>query len=681
MSRERALSVRTSARERLEFVPFGTRGRAGDSSIAPRETALHDAVGPESMLLKMLRSLAGGSVAAVELVPIADLPPDADPAIVAALRKAHAALARDAAQAAAVLERARSRAPHDALAHALCGVFLSRAGDEAAAERAFAAARQSDAGRPVEQSVGYHFFERGIHYINEEAALPAEGCMKLAHRLMPQAAAPLEMLGLVGYRLGDIDASRAHFDRALERATAAERGALEINRLIDTVPQIGASRAALDASRAWFESELDRLIAQPPSVPDPATTIHHTPFFLGYQGRNDRATNERVASLLLRSSPGLGYVSPQVAARKPRSVGKPTVGIVSGYLGRHSVGVWYRDLARLLIERERFDTVVFAYGDHSMDPALQAAAESRGALVPLGKSLDEARRRIEARSPDLLIYTDLFIHPMLYFLAFSRLAPVQSLLIGHPCTSGIPAIDYFISNAFQDAEHAQEHYSERLVRLPRIVVHVRPPAPPAEPLSRAALGWVEDARYYVCPMMLQKLHPDFDAALASILRRDPQGEVVLFADRTHPMWQRQLEERFARTIPGVAERITFRPFAPTREFLSILIEADCVLDTFHFSGGVTSYVVLALGKPLVTLPGELFRSRMTAGMYWQANVTDCIAQSPEHYVDLALAFAADPAARDAYRTKILAARPLLFETSEAVDVLADWIAGAVESPA
>jgi predicted O-linked N-acetylglucosamine transferase (SPINDLY family) len=627
------------------------------------------------MLLKLLRSLAGPPPVAIELVPAADLPADAAPAVVDALRAAHAALGRDAARAADALARVRARRPDDALACVLHGVFLERANDPTRGEDAFAAARGIDVARPVEAGVGHHFFVRGVHYLNALDAAGAERCLGLAHRLLPHAAAPLEMLGLAGYLSSDVDAGRAHYDAALVRATAAQRGALEVNRLIDTLPQVGHSSAALDEARAWFEAELDRLLAHPPAIPEPLAAIHRTPFFLCYQARNDRSTNARLAALFLRASPELGYVSPHALAPQRRDGGKLVVGFVSAYLGRHSVGVWYRDLVRMVIEDERFETIVFSCSDQ-VDPRLQAAAEARGTYVPLGKTLQEARAQIEARKPDVLLYTDVAMRPLPYFLAFSRLARVQALMIGHPCTSGIPSLDYFLSNVFQDDAGAQEHYTERLVRLPKIVVHVEPARPPEEPLSRAALGWDEDAHYYVCPMLLQKMHPDFDDVLARILRRDPRGEVVLFADAGRPSWQPRLERRFALTIPDVAARVVFRPFAPTREFLSILLAADCLLDTFHFSGGVTSYIVLALGLPLVTLPGELFRSRMTAGMYLQAGVTDCIARSPEHFVELALAFAADPAARAAYRSKILAAHPALFSTRAAVTVLEDWIAAA-----
>jgi predicted O-linked N-acetylglucosamine transferase (SPINDLY family) len=624
------------------------------------------------MLLKLLRSLASRPVAAIELVPPADLPQSTDIALIDALRKAHAELAQDAARAAGILEGACARRREDALAHVLHGVFLERAQEPAAAESAFAAARRIDATRPVEEGIGYHFFARGTHHLNALDHAAAERCLLLAHRLLPHAAAPLEMLGLAGYLSSDVDAARRYYDAALARSGAAERGALEVNRLIDTLPQVVLSSAALAEARAWFEAELERLLDQPPVIPDPLGTIHRTPFFLCYQGRNDRAANARLAELFLRSSPGLGYVAPHTRANRPRSRGKLVVGFVSAYLGRHSVGVWYRDLVRLMIEGERFETLVFACGD-AVDPQLKAAAEARGAYVPLGKSLEEARARIAAREPDVLLYTDVGMHPLPYFLAFSRLARVQALLIGHPCTSGIPTIDYFLSNVFQDGKGAQEHYTERLVRLPEIAVHVEPTRAPDEPLPRAALGWDQDTRYYVCPMLLQKLLPDFDRALAEILRRDPLGEVVLFADARRPNWQSRLEERFATTMPDVAERIVFRPFAPTREFLSILLAANCVLDPFHFSGGVTSYIALSLGVPLVTLPGELFRSRMTAGMYLRAGVGDCIARSPEHFVELALAFGADPTARAAFRAKIVAAHPALFATRGGFDVLEAWI--------
>ena len=52
-----------------------------------------------------------------------------------------------------------------------------------------------------------------------------------------------------------------------------------------------------------------------------------------------------------------------------------------------------------------------------------------------------------------------------YFLAFSRLARVQCVTWGHPDTTGIPNMDYFISSNLIEPKEADEHYSEKLQRL------------------------------------------------------------------------------------------------------------------------------------------------------------------------------------------------------------------------
>ena len=44
----------------------------------------------------------------------------------------------------------------------------------------------------------------------------------------------------------------------------------------------------------------------------------------------------------------------------------------------------------------------------------------------------------------VLFYPDIGMEPFTYFLSFSRLAPVQAVTHGHPCTTGVPEIDYFV---------------------------------------------------------------------------------------------------------------------------------------------------------------------------------------------------------------------------------------------
>jgi predicted O-linked N-acetylglucosamine transferase (SPINDLY family) len=626
----------------------------------------------------LLQSLlgVGTRAAAPALIDAADLDPTLPPQLGEFLARANDAVSRGKPAGAlaqlALAREAFEESPWPVLLEALIDEREGRAEE---AGRAYARAAALDAAVARDDTLAQHFHTRGLIHLRDERIPAARRCFELAHRLLPGAPGPLDMLGYAGYFEGDVDAARSDYDRALAVAAPNERGILRINRLIDTLPQIFSSLAEVDSAREAFSGELEALLSSPPSVPDPLASVHRTVFYLGYQGRNDRDLNAKVARLFLQCCPALARIAAHVRTSVD-PVPRPRVGFVSMNLNRHSVGAWYNGLVRLVIESARFDCVLFTYrGD--VDPALRSAAEVHGRHVFLEATLGGAREQIEACRLDMLIYTDVGMHPFPYFLSFARLAPVQALLVGHPCTSGVPALDYFVSNVHQDHEAAQAHYGERLVRLPTIPVYVEKTAPPTEPMTRAECGWSDAARIYLCPMMLQKLHPDFDWALGEILRRDPRAQIVLFGSVQRPLWDRQLERRFRKALPDCADRIVFRAFAPREELLNLLMQADCVLDTFHFSGGVTTYIALSLGVPVVTLPGDLFRSRMTAGIYAQAGITGCTARSREHYVELALELARNRDLRAQISAKIVAAQPLIFETREAAGVLMDWIAAAV----
>ena len=53
-------------------------------------------------------------------------------------------------------------------------------------------------------------------------------------------------------------------------------------------------------------------------------------------------------------------------------------------------------------------------------------------------------------------------------LAALRLAPVQAASWGHPETSGLPTIDYYLSAQALEPADAQENYTEKLVALPNL---------------------------------------------------------------------------------------------------------------------------------------------------------------------------------------------------------------------
>src|SRR5262249_14112563 len=134
--------------------------------------------------------------------------------------------------------------------------------------------------------------------------------------------------------------------------------------------------------------------------------------------------------------------------------------------------------------------------------------------------------------------------------------------------------------------------------------------------SRNYFHLADDAHVYACPQMLFKFHPDFDDAIAGILRGDKQGVLVALESK-YPEWKQLLLNRWSRTRSDVVGRIHFQRQMPRSDFLELLACSDVMLDPFPFGGGHSSYEALSLGLPVVTLPGEFLRGRLTYAMYRQ----------------------------------------------------------------
>jgi predicted O-linked N-acetylglucosamine transferase (SPINDLY family) len=298
------------------------------------------------------------------------------------------------------------------------------------------------------------------------------------------------------------------------------------------------------------------------------------------------------------------------------------------------------------LSREAFDVSVFTVGapGGQVGAKISAAADRCFTLPP---ALPAARDVIRQQQLDVLFYTDVGMDPVTYSLACSRLAPVQCTTWGHPVTSGIPTIDYFISSEALEPPGAETLYTEKLVRLDSLAVNYeRPKNIAARP--RAAFGLADDVHLYGCLQMLWKFHPEFDEVICGILRRDPQARVLLIRGLNR-RWDDLLTARFCRVMPDVADRIIWLPRQAYEDFLAITALCDVMLDPLHFGGGNTSYEALAMGVPVITLPSQLMRGRITFALYGQMKFADCVATSKQDFVERAVRFCTD---RD-YRSHVV----------------------------
>jgi predicted O-linked N-acetylglucosamine transferase (SPINDLY family) len=385
-------------------------------------------------------------------------------------------------------------------------------------------------------------------------------------------------------------------------------------------------------------------------------------FYLAYHGENNRRLQEKLGRLIVQACPTLTWEAPHCRDYR-RHTGRLRVGFASELFRNHSIGKTSSGLIAEL-DRERFEvfTLNLPGSSRADDATRQRLRQRTDHWLTLEGTLDQVRQSIADLRLDILFYQDIGMTPFSYFLAYSRLAPVQCVSFGHPDTTGIGNLDYFISNDLYETQGAADHYTERLFQLhnlPTLAYYYRPELPP-EGLHRSMWGFKPTDHLYLCAQTLFKLHPEFDTLLSGILQRDPHAQIVLI-DGNYKGWTRALQKRFAHTLGELARRVSFINRLDGPQFLALLRLADVALDTIHFNGMNSSLEAFAMGTPVVTLPTQLQRGRHTQAMYRQMELTACVARDLQDYVDIAVRIATEPDYRRALSQQILQHNAVLFE--------------------
>jgi protein O-GlcNAc transferase len=162
------------------------------------------------------------------------------------------------------------------------------------------------------------------------------------------------------------------------------------------------------------------------------------------------------------------------------------------------------------------------------------------------------------------------------------------------------------------------------------------------------------------------------------LRRDPLAELVILEGRV-PEWTNRLTARWRNLSHLSGDRVRFLPAQSNADFLELLAISDVNLDPFHFGGGNSSYESLAVGTPIVTLPGEFLRSRITTALYKKMGFELLVARDHENYVELAVQLGTDADFRRMCRQHIDNCSPILFQDLAEVRSFENGIQQAVES--
>jgi protein O-GlcNAc transferase len=593
--------------------------------VAPGYSQAWDALGV-SLMMTGDRVAAEGAFAEAQRL---------DPGVLDyALHRVDAALAADNAQAElARLELASLTNPLDPVAPTARGVLLERLGrrEDAIVALQTAVALAPNAARPAAMLGGL--------LARSHRGREAEHALARAITLDPENSQLRNDYAAVLMRL-----FRAAEARDVLQTLIACDGpdVTALCNLANATVSLGLQDQAVEIAR--------QAIALAPAAHLPWRSLCNTlPYQATVGGAELSEALNRCASLLPRPA-DLHFTNTPEPERRLR------VGLLSGSLRTHPVG-WLTIAGLETLDPQMFELICLGHNAAPDPIALRYGAIASAWHATDG--LDDAALCQLTRSLgiDLLIdlggYGDTGRMPA----CSRRLAPVQIKWVGmQNHSTGLPEMDWFITDRWETPAELEGLYTERLLRLQDGYICYSPPAHAPDVGGLPALG--NGHMTFGCFNNLAKITPTVIATWASILRRVPDARLIL---KTHQFSDKSTCGRLLADfrVHGInPDRLTLRGASAHRAFLDEYNGIDMVLDPFPYSGGLTTCEALWMGVPTLTLPGETFASRHSASHMSNVGLQDWIATNVTDYVELAFSKAQDIDAlatlRDSLRARVKA---------------------------
>lgn len=221
-------------------------------------------------------------------------------------------------------------------------------------------------------------------------------------------------------------------------------------------------------------------------------------------------------------------------------------------------------------------------------------------------------------------------------LAFARrLAPLQITNL-YPHSTGLPTMDGQITDIWANPMGSERYHSEHLLRLEHTGWGYRPPAegPPPSGLPALATGHVT----FGSLNRLLKVNSSVIDTWAKVLDAVPKSRLIALIEDERG--GERLRARFCEHgISGSRIQVVQR--GSHQDYLHLTRQIDIALDTFPYNGQTTSYDMLWMGLPMITLAGETPACRLGLGLLANLGLTDLVASTPEQYVGIASALAAN----------------------------------------
>ncbi|MFS8902915.1 tetratricopeptide repeat protein [Synechococcus sp. H60.4] len=576
-------------------------------------------------------------------------------------------------EAIALMQQALAQQPWFPDAHLNLGIVLKQAGRLGEAKAHLQRALEQGGPDPeVLYQLGLVLRQQG----ELEAALVP---LRQALELQPDFADAAYTLAILLRDCGREEEAAELFYRLWQTDPADLAAALgwcvsQLPLLYDTSEQIPVARERYRQALQQVKARWAHLPRDPKTLERAAAGVGSVqPFFLPYQGQNDRELQHLYGSLVGEVM-AARYPQPPVLLR--RCPGRLRVGIVSGLFRDHSV---WKILTHGWVEAlDRSQVALYGFHTSAVQDEITRSLPPRFEQFIAGsRSLAEWQAAIRGAQLDVLLYPEVGIDPVCAQLAALRLAPVQAMAWGHPQTSGLPTLDVFISSELMEPPDGTGHYTEQLLPLPGIGTYYIPLDVDPAPVDWQAWGVDPDRVLYLCAQSLFKYLPQYDEVFPRIAREVGRCQFLFLRGRLSQgirqrFWQR-LQRAFRAYGLAVEDYVLLLPELSPAQYAAYNALGDVYLDSIGWSGGNTTLEALPHGLPIVTLPGSLMRGRHTYAILQQMGIHATIASNLDEYVQMAVRLGLDDCWREQMGQQVKARQERVYRDPAPIRALEAWL--------
>ncbi|MCC6608238.1 MAG: glycosyltransferase [Burkholderiales bacterium] len=467
----------------------------------------------------------------------------------------------------------------------------------------------------------------GVALHRSDRLADAERCYLQVLTKDPQNADALNLLGAIAQARLEYDSALDYFQAALGLSPAQPLFVQNLGLALGDLGRLDEALAALrrahalDPGNERIEANLLFLLRVHPAVEEAECFRAHR----AWAARHD-----------------------QPSARLPPVVGRCTqperrlrLAYVSGDLRAHAVAAF---LEPLFERRDRSAFELFCYRTLNKQDAeterFRALADHWHDVFDLS---DEAFANL-VRGHEIDILVDLAGITRGHRASALALkpAPVQIGYLGYLGSTGMPAMDYRITDALADPPgHSERFHTERLLRLPRAQWAFAPHPEMPEPSLESGVAGIAFGSFH----RLAKLHAAQLALWAELLEQVPGSRLEVVDVPGDEVRERVLAPFRERGI--APERVGTHGRLERDRYWELMRRTDIALDAYPYNGGASTCEALWMGVPVVTRVGRHGFSRSGASILGVLGLEDLVASSDADYLEIAAALAADSPRRAA----------------------------------